>query len=226
MPAPTETRAVTINMSERVFAGLIDHGRKAGYTPTLYAQLLFEAAWAARVGKGEDDPLLVACVEKGLSRPPPLPSRPAPPIALPPPAAAPVLRVVPVPVLVPVPIAVPIVRATRCEPPAEAMTAADAPVDASPVEAPPPAPPKPASWSPSQMTFARLVCREEGASYAEVRAALAPAYQEKTSLLVLVSAVRKKLGAEGIAFEPVGVWGWRVERAYRAAADAFLGRMG
>lgn len=150
------------------------------------------------------------------------------PIALPTPAAVPALRVVPVPVLVPVPIAVPIVRPARCELPAEAMAAADAAVDASPVEAPPtaPAPPKTAHWSPSQMTFARLVCREEGASYAEVRAALAPAYQEKTSLLVLVSAVRKKLGAEGIAFEPVGVWGWRVERAYRAAADAFLGRMG
>lgn len=182
MPAPTETRAVTIHLSERAFAGLIDHGRRAGYTPTLYAQLLFEAAWAARVGKGEDDPLLVACVEKGLSRPPPLPSRLAPPIAMPPIASAPVLRIVPIPVLVPVPIAVPVVQEVRSEPPAEAMTAADALVEAPPVEAPPvaPAPPKTASWSPSQRTFARLVCREEGVSLREVKTALARPIRART----------------------------------------------
>ena len=203
MPAPTETRAVTIHVSERAFAGLIDHGRKAGYTPTFYAQLLFEAAWAARVGKGEDDPLLVACVEKRLARKP----SPSAPLASSV-AAAPLAPV-------PVPRVEPVVHEARSEP--------------SPVEVVPPAPsptiaPNESPRPPSQMIFARLVCREEGVSWAEAQAALAPAYQSKTSFFVLISKVRKLLAAEGIAFEPVGIWGWRVARHCRDAADAFLGR--
>ena len=42
-PSSVETRALTIHVSDRVFAGLVDHGRKVGYTPTLMAKTLFEA---------------------------------------------------------------------------------------------------------------------------------------------------------------------------------------
>lgn len=223
MTTTPETRAITIHVSDRVFAGLIDHGRRVGYTPTLYAQLLFEAAYAARVGKGEDDPLRVACVEQGLARKPAFPTRSAPPIAVPPPETVPALRVVPVPVLVPVPVAVPIavpvIPEARTEPPVEA--AVDVPV----VHAPAPAP-QTSPWSPSQTTFARLVCREEGASFKEMKRALWPVYQSRDSLSALISTVCKKLAAEGVAFEAVDIWGWRVEHHCRDAATDFLRRLG
>ena len=245
-PSSVETRALTILVSDRVFAGLVDHGRKVGYTPTLMAKALFEAGWAARVGKGVGDPLLEACVDKSFERRPAI-------------ASAPVARLVPivetrvvhdaiavpVPVLVPVPIAVPmpvrvepealavhvsseqplteeasrhlatligcaVAKFSPDPPPATAETAADRPLP---------------GWSASQVTFARLVCREEGASYAEVKRALAPAYQRNDSLSVLVSAVRKKLALLGVHFEAVDVWGWRVVAASRPAADAFLRRV-
>lgn len=98
---PGETRSLTIHVSDRVFAGLVERARVAGYTPALYAKLLFEAAYAARCGKGEGDPALEACVAKSFER------RPAG-------VAAPAVRVVheavavPCPVLIPVPIPVPL----------------------------------------------------------------------------------------------------------------------
>lgn len=321
MPASPENRAVTIHLSDAVYAGLIAHGRKAGYTPTLYAKLLFEAAYAARCGKGETDALLANCVAKSLSRTPP------PPVAAPPveivrpldgeteqkagpfarrtrlgypalgwtcfhcgetfttPGAAqdhfgcsqsddPACRIkmgeerglvmalrkaeaeirrlcseeedyrqhiaaasvaLPTPVLMPVPVPVPVVVEVRSVETIEPALAAPTDVEhlaatisegAAKLEdemrGPLPKRAPAQAWSSSQMTFARLVCREEGASLQEVKAALAPSYQEKTSLLVLISAVRKKLASEGITFEAVDVWGWRVERHCRAAAQTFL----
>ena len=236
MTAQLETRAITIHVSDRVYAGLIERGRKAGYTPTLYAKLLFEAAYAARCGTGEADPLLEVCVAKSLDR------RPAAPIA--PPAPLPIPRPVPIPVAMPV--LIPVVVQVRSVEATEPVPAAPTDVEhlaatisegaakleaemrgASPKRAPAPARPATAEkWSASEFIFARLVCREEGVSLREVQAALAPGYQAKKSLFILVSAVRKKLAKTGVAFEPVDIWGWRVERASRAAADAFLARIG
>ncbi len=106
-----ETRTVTIHLSDPVYAGLVERGRKAGYTPTLYAKLLFEAAYAARVGKGESDPMLDACVGKSLDRRPaavPMPSTASAPIVetrvIHEPVAVPVI----VPVILPMPIPVPV----------------------------------------------------------------------------------------------------------------------
>ncbi len=65
-PATTETRTIAIVVSETVFERLVQKARAGGYTPSLYARLLFEAAWAARCGKATDDPVLAACVEAAL----------------------------------------------------------------------------------------------------------------------------------------------------------------
>ncbi len=175
MIGPTEARAITIHVSETVYARLIAKAREAGKTPALYAKLLFEAAWAARCGKAEGDPILVDCVAKSLARRAP--------------AKAP--------------------RTAVAEP---IRTEQPAPCDCPP------------GWSASQWTFARLVCRDEGASIGEVMEALAPAYQDRRSISVLVSKVRPKLRSEGIEIETVDVWGWRVESHTRAAADALIGR--
>ena len=225
MTAQPETRSLTITVSDAVFAGLVEKGRKAGYTPTLYAKLLFEAGYAARVGKGEGDPVLAACVEKSVGRAtaPQVASKASP--ATPP---TPVVQIVAQPVLVPVvvPIAVPV-------------TVEVAVADAPPVAVPetreePEARPEPEpdavtagfeNWSVSQTTFARLVCREEGVSLREAKIALMPAYQSTGSLKVLVGVVRRLLRAHGIEVEAVEAWGWRVERHCRTAADALLGRI-
>ncbi len=127
---PPETCAITIHVSEAVFSGLIAHGRKAGYTPSLLVKFLFEAAYAARVGKGETDPLLGGCVAKSLSRTPP--PRVAAPAA--PPVPLTILRPVPIPVLVPVPVPVPVVVEVRS---VEAIE----PVTTDPAPAAPPSPP-------------------------------------------------------------------------------------
>lgn len=233
-PSLAETRSVTITLSDRVYAGLIEHGRKAGYTPSLMAKLLFEAAYAARVGKSVDDPVLEACVGRSLDRRPVAPPTPA--------AETRIVReavAVPVPVLVPVPIAIPLpiaeplaVHISTSQPITEEASSHLATLigaayakfsDAPPVVEPRAERPLP-GWSASQATFARLVCREEGASFAEVKEALAPAYQRKDALWVLISGVRKKLALLGVHFEPVGVWGWRVVAASRPAADDFLRR--
>jgi hypothetical protein len=248
--APGETRGLTIHVSDRVFAGLVDRARVAGYTPALYAKLLFEAAYAARCGKGEGDPLLEACVAKSLDRRP---------VAAPAPAVRPAETrgvheavAVPVPVLIPVPIPVPM----RCEPgPAEALevhistghsaepsvaklvgvlkqatgehvgallSAAAAKVARETEQSASGIPPR--GWSASQWTFASLVCREEGVSTTEVGAALAPFYQDHKSICTLVSATRPKLRRCGIEIEAVDVWGWRTAPSTRAAADALIGR--
>jgi hypothetical protein len=220
----TETRAITIHVSDRVYAGLTDHGRKAGYTPNFYAKLLFEAGYAARCGKGEDDPLLAACVAKSVSRQT-LPSRPiAPAIAAP--ASRPVAAsdpatgpggVVPA-ITAPLPASAP-----PASPPA---IAAAKPLAKAPSKLPAKAKESSAAkWGPANyVTFARLVCREEGASRQEVMAAVYPAYRDMHSLFVLVSNVRKRLEAEGVRLEVVDIWGWRTSP--RAAAEALLGRLG
>lgn len=256
-----ETRAITIHVSDRVYAGLIERGRTAGYAPTLYAKLLFEAAFAARVGKGSDDPILQACVEASLARRTPV----APAVA---PAPVQVItRAVAVPLIVPVvlPVPIPVSLEVRSAEPtavhisghqpitaeaaeaigalvaaavmklgvmgheaALAATRAPEPITAfgsQPIE---PEPTEPGAtlrgWSPSQLTFARLVCREEGVSVTEAKEALVPWYQSTRSLSALVSATRPKLRAVGIEIEPVDIWGWRVVAHDRAAAEVFLGR--
>ncbi len=107
--APGETRCLTIHVSDRVFAGLVTQARGAGYTPALYAKLLFEAGYAARCGKGEGDPLLKACVAKSLDRRPAAASAPAPrpgePRGVHEAVAVPVPGLVPVPIAVPFPVA-------------------------------------------------------------------------------------------------------------------------
>ncbi len=113
MIGPTETRALTIHVSETVYATLITKARTESKTPALYAKLLFEAAWAARCGKAEGDPILVDCVDKSLRRRPAAeaPARAPKPIAPPP-----VVRWVPVPVIVPVAVPVPVSVAAAEEP--------------------------------------------------------------------------------------------------------------
>lgn len=234
--ALAETRAVTIHVSDRVYAGLIERGRRAGYTPGLFAKLLFEAAWAARVGQETADPVLAACVRKSLDR------SAATAVALPPPAPTIETRVVheavavPVPVLVPVPIAVPMaasplavhistsqpIRSEDAEHLAALIAAGAERLRAEAAKAPEPVPMQ--GWSVSQATVARLVCREEGLSSAEAKATLAPAYASSGSLKVLMSVVRNKLAAQDIFIETVPTWGWRVVAASRAAAEAFLER--
>lgn len=234
--ALAETRAVTIHVSDRVYAGLIERGRKAGYTPSLFAKLLFEAAYAARVGSGTGDPVLAACVGKSVDR------RSASVVATRPPAPIVETRVereavfVPVPVLVPVPIAVPVAGPAS---PLAVHVSTSQPIRAEDAEhlaaliaagaerlrkdAEPPIKPKQMhGWSASQATVARLVCREEGLSSAEAKAALVPAYQSTDALKVLMSVVRNKLAARDIHVENVPAWGWRVVAASRPAADAFL----
>jgi len=223
MATHPETRSLTITVSDAVFAGLVEKGRKAGYTPTLYAKLLFEAGYAARVGKGDGDPVLAACVEKSVGRAtaPQVPSKASPTTS-----PAPVVQIVTQPVLVPVvvPIAVPVVVEVAA---AEVPQVVPEPEARGKPEIQPE--PEPASsafekWSPSQSTFARLVCREEGVSLREAKIALMPAYQSTGSLKALVGVVRRRLRTHGIEVETVEAWGWRVERHCRAAADAFLGR--
>jgi hypothetical protein len=46
--AARDSRPITLQLSEKVFAGLEAMARKAGRSPTLQAQLLFDAAYAAR----------------------------------------------------------------------------------------------------------------------------------------------------------------------------------
>ncbi len=46
--AGPETRGITITVNERVYAGLVDMARAASRTPSVQAQLLFEAAYSAR----------------------------------------------------------------------------------------------------------------------------------------------------------------------------------
>jgi len=236
-----ETRAITIHVSEKVFAGLVETGRKRGYTPSLFAKLLFEAGYASSVGKGAGDPILAECVEKSLARRAPAAAQ-AKTVG-----AAEPIRYVVVPVLVPVPIAVtvrsePLVAHISAGHPAEmsmgehlgalkrstavhlgALIGAAAAKVSGEVEQPMPCD-RPPGWSLSQWTFARLVCRDEGASIGEVMEALAPAYQDRSSISVLISKMRPKLRSVGIEIETVDVWGWRVERHTRAAADALLGR--
>jgi hypothetical protein len=115
MIGPTETRTITIHVSETVYAKLITKARTESKTPALYAKLLFEAAWAARCGKAEGDPILVDCVDKSLRRGTPAepPARAPKPVAPPP-----VVQLLPVPVIVPVavPIAVPMTVEAPAEP--------------------------------------------------------------------------------------------------------------
>lgn len=109
MSSHPETRSITIHVSEKVYTGLVENGRKRGYTPSLLAKLLFEAGYASSVGKGADDPILAASVAKSLARRAPIATQPKVTVAVP---AEPIVRpvAVPVPVIVPVPIAVPVVR--------------------------------------------------------------------------------------------------------------------
>lgn len=107
MTNPQDSRSITVTMSETVFTKLVEKARRAGMTPTLYGRFLFEAAWAARCGKAENDPILCDAVEKSFSRrtgaAAPLPSGPqknARPKAIPVPVILPVA--IPVPVAVPV----------------------------------------------------------------------------------------------------------------------------
>lgn len=200
-----ETRSLTIAVSDKVFAGLVERGRKAGYTPAMYAKLLFEAGYAARVGKGSDDPILAECVEKRFTGP--AASVPAPkavPAVAPAAAPEPVVQVVAQPVLIPVVVPVPVPIAFGAQ------------ADERP---------QLSGWTASQLTFARLVCREEAVSVAEAKAALAPSYQSTDSLQVLVGTVRKRLRAEDVEIETVPGWGWRVVTHCRAAADMLLGRV-
>lgn len=128
MSSHPETRSITIHVSEKVYTGLVENGRKRGYTPSLLAKLLFEAGYASSVGKGADDPILAASVAKSLARRAPIATQPKVTVEVP---AEPIVRpvAVPVPVLVPVPIAVPVVRE-----PAHAMPL-EVPVEASqPIE--------------------------------------------------------------------------------------------
>jgi len=46
--AGPETRGITITVNERVYAGLVDMARAAARTPSVQAQLLFDAAYSAR----------------------------------------------------------------------------------------------------------------------------------------------------------------------------------
>jgi len=113
-PSLEETRAITIHVSDKVYAGLIERGRAAGYTPTLYAKLLFEAAYAARVGKGDADLVLRQCLDvshDGARRPLPVAPR----------AVERVIDPVAVPMIVPVivPVAIPV--AVRDEEAAEPL---------------------------------------------------------------------------------------------------------
>lgn len=231
---PVESCALTIHVSDLVFRVLVAQARAGGYTPSLYAKLLFEAGYAARCGKGAGDPILEACVARSLAR------RPGAP-----PAARPVeTRVVreavavPVPVLIPVPIAVPIAVPAPAEPLAVHVSTGH-PIEREAAEhlgtligaalakfGEPPAPvpgERPQGWTASQWTLARLVCRDEGATIAEVSEALAPAYQSPRSLVTLVSTTRRNLRAVGIEIESHGD-GWRVSEPSRSAADALMGR--
>ena len=112
MSSHPETRSITIAVSEKVFTGLVESGRKRGYTPSLFAKLLFEAGYAASVGKGAGDPVLADCVEKSLARRAPIAMQPKVTVAAEPLRPVVVREAVavavPVPVLVPVPIAVPL----------------------------------------------------------------------------------------------------------------------
>lgn len=59
-----EHRTLTIRLNDTVFARLIDRAREQGRTPTRYAQELFDAAWAARCGKGTGDAALERAVRE------------------------------------------------------------------------------------------------------------------------------------------------------------------
>lgn len=48
------TRQVNFSVDDRVYATLEKHGAKHGYKPTLYAKMLFEAAFASRCGVAFD----------------------------------------------------------------------------------------------------------------------------------------------------------------------------
>lgn len=121
MNNPLKTRSIIIAMTDKVFAALIAKARSMGMTPTLYGKLLFEAAWAARCGKAEDDPILIDCVAQSFGRKPS--AAPAAPAAPAPAIPTRVLEVVPVlvPVPVPIPLPVEIERRPVIEPAAPAV---------------------------------------------------------------------------------------------------------
>ncbi len=47
-------RSITLTVDDRVYAKLTDMARKRSYTTTTYAQMLFDAAYASRVGVMSD----------------------------------------------------------------------------------------------------------------------------------------------------------------------------
>lgn len=105
-----ETRAITIHVSEKVYVGLVETGRKRGYTPSLLAKLLFEAGYASSVGKGTSDPILAGCIDKSLARRPPIATQPVSIVAAtpsPPPSPSRTIMV-PVPVLMPIAVPIPV----------------------------------------------------------------------------------------------------------------------
>lgn len=65
-------RQVNFNVDDRVYATLEKHGAKHGYKPTLYAKMLFEAAFASRCGVSVDadldDQVAAAIVLHGAKR--------------------------------------------------------------------------------------------------------------------------------------------------------------
>lgn len=66
--AGPETRGITITVNERVYAGLVDMARAASRTPSVQAQLLFEAAYSARckpTGDRDLDAAVAAMDEPG-----------------------------------------------------------------------------------------------------------------------------------------------------------------
>lgn len=241
-PGPMETRTITVAMTDRAYAALIAKARQHGMTPTRYGQCLFEAAWAARCGKAEDDAILVACVDKSLARRSPAA------------ASAPVqtiTRAVAVPLMVPVVIPVPVPAPAIAEPVAvhisgdhpitdeaaghigalvaAAITKLDlygegAPPAPRPVPAPPTVRPARSARSQKWRILADLICREEGCSRTEATDALYPSYQDRKSLDVLVLDARRQLHAAGIEVFTIRGWGWRVPNQCRSAADAFLAR--
>lgn len=66
------TRQVNFNVDDRVYATLEKLGAKHGYKPTLYAKMLFEAAFASRCGvsvdRDLDDRVAAAVVLHGANQ--------------------------------------------------------------------------------------------------------------------------------------------------------------
>ena len=48
---------ISLSMPPKAYQRLFEMARKKGYQPTAYAQMLFDAAFAARVGQERDDPV-------------------------------------------------------------------------------------------------------------------------------------------------------------------------